>query len=180
LKNPGKPDYDYEVENFNLLAHSVKQLEKKGLTILLPFYVLKLREQVKKAAPGPGRKKLSVPLRKLLDELVETVDDCKRKGAIDDVAAHGIMKGLDYLYQELYSQYEELAQENSMLRDKLFETGQDLVDRAEKRANAQRSLEIAKKSLAVGLSPEKVAQITGLPLRKVKALMKPVKIKQRM
>jgi hypothetical protein len=30
LKNPGKPDYDYEVENFNLLAYSVKQLEKKG------------------------------------------------------------------------------------------------------------------------------------------------------
>jgi hypothetical protein len=52
LKVPGKPSYDYEVENFNLLAHSVKELEKKGLAILLPFYVLKLREQVEKAAPG--------------------------------------------------------------------------------------------------------------------------------
>jgi predicted transposase/invertase (TIGR01784 family) len=178
LKVPGKADYDYEVENFNLLAYSVKQLEKKGLTILLPFYILKLRERVKTAAPGVGRKKLSVPLRKLLDELVVAVDDCKQKGAIDDVAAHGIIKGLDFLYQELYSQYEELAQEDSMLRDKLFETGQDLVDRAERRANAQASLKIARNFLAYGLSPEDVAKNTGLPLAKVKALLKSVKVKQ--
>jgi predicted transposase/invertase (TIGR01784 family) len=174
LKNPGKPDYDYEVENFNLLAHSVKQLEKKGLAILLPFYILKLRERVKKAAPGLERKKLSVPLRKLLDELVVTVDACKQKGAIDEKDAHGIIKGLDFLYQELYSQYEELAQEDSMLREKLFETGQDLVDRTKD----ETSLEIAKNLLKRGTSPEIVSADTGLPLAKVKALLKEPKSKR--
>jgi hypothetical protein len=168
LKTPGKPDYDYEVKNFNLLAHSPKQLEKKGLAILLPFYVLKLREQVKKAAPGLERKKLSVPLRKLLDELIIMVDTCKQKGAIDDEDAHGIIKGLDYLYRELYSQYEELAQEDSMLKEKLFETGQDVA----KSAAEQKSLKIAKNFLASGLSPQEVAKNTELPLAKVKALLK--------
>jgi hypothetical protein len=42
----------------------------------------------------------------------------------------------------------------------------------------QRSLEIAKKSLALGDSPERAAELTGLPLRKVKALLKTVKMKQ--
>jgi hypothetical protein len=164
------------------LAHSVKQLEKKGLTILLPFYILKLREEVEKAAPGIERKKLSVPLRKLLDELAATVDVCKQKGAIDEKDVHGIIKALDFLYQELYSQYKELAQEDSMLKEKLFETGQDIAHRAERRgerrANAQASLKIAKNLLALGDSPERVTKATGLPLAKVKALLKTTKMKQ--
>jgi hypothetical protein len=203
LKTPGKPDYaavrdsaqlinssrhkpagayDYEVENFNMLAYSVKQLEKKGLTILLPFYIMKLREQAKKAAPGIERKKLSVPLRKLLDELVITVDVCKQKGTIDEKDVHGIIKALDFLYHELYSQYKELAQEDSMLRDKLFETGQDIEDRAERRgarrANEQKALKIARNLLADGDSPEKVARNTGLSLAKVKTLLETTKVKQ--
>jgi hypothetical protein len=36
----------------------------------------------------------------------------------------------------------------------------------------QRSLEIARNFLALGIAPEKVAQAAELPLRKVKALLK--------
>jgi hypothetical protein len=52
-----------------------------------------------------------MPLRKLLDELVNNVDNCKRKGAIDDKAAHGIIRALDFLSTELYSQYDEFTEE---------------------------------------------------------------------
>jgi hypothetical protein len=41
-----------------------------------------------------------------------------------------------------------------------------------------KALEIAKSFLADGLSPERVAKNTGLPLAKVKALLKTTKIKQ--
>jgi hypothetical protein len=92
------------------------------------------------------------------------VDTCKQKRVIDDEDAHGIIKGLDYLYRELYSQYEELAQEDSMVKEKLFETGQDVAER--------KAIEIGKTLLTLGDSPEKVAKATGLPLRKVKALLK--------
>jgi hypothetical protein len=95
---------------------------------LLCTHILKLREQIKKAAPGVERKKLSVPLRKLFDELFVTIDACKQKGTIDEKDVHGIIKALDFLYQELYSQYKELAQEDSMLRDYFARWQLSLVD----------------------------------------------------
>jgi hypothetical protein len=69
LRFPDDSYYDYRVETFEPLKHSVKELEKKGLAILLPFYILKLRKQVEKAAPGTERKRLKSGMRKLLEEL---------------------------------------------------------------------------------------------------------------
>jgi hypothetical protein len=137
---------------------------------LLPFYVLKLREQVQKASPGIERKKLSVPLRTLLDELAERANVCKKKGAIDETDACDIIKGLDKLYCELYSQYKELAEEDSMLREYLFEPTKDILDR--------KTTEIARNFLADGDSPERVSRNTGLSIDKVKAMLKTTKVKQ--
>jgi hypothetical protein len=61
-----------------------------------------------------------------------------------------------------------------MLRDKVVDTDQDIRDRT-KVAN---SLEIARNFIADGDSPERVARNTGLPLAKVKALLKKTKVKQ--
>jgi hypothetical protein len=56
-----------------------------------------------------------------------------------------------------------------MLREKLFETGQDVAER--------KALEIAKSLIASGLRPGEVAKHTELPLAKVKALLKTAKVK---
>jgi hypothetical protein len=42
--------HSYEVPTFNFLAHSVAELEERKLTMLLPFYVLKLRKRLERAA----------------------------------------------------------------------------------------------------------------------------------
>jgi hypothetical protein len=39
LRFPDDITYDYEVKTFNPLDYSVKELEKKGMALLLPFYV---------------------------------------------------------------------------------------------------------------------------------------------
>jgi hypothetical protein len=52
------------------------------------------------------------------------------------------------------------------------------IEKAKIKARLDNSLEIAQSLLALGDSPEKVAQATGLPLRKVKALLKSSTIKQ--
>jgi predicted transposase/invertase (TIGR01784 family) len=174
LRFSKKSYYDYVVENFNLLAHSVKQLEKKGLAILLPFYVLKLRERVKKAASGAERRKLSVPMKKLLDNLEEAVKNCGRKGQIDGEDAFDLMECLERLHSELYGKYKEFAQENSMLKEKIVRPSA-LIKAQGKREGR---LEVAKNFLSDGLSPERVARNTGLPLAEVKALLKTAKVKQ--
>jgi hypothetical protein len=168
LKFPDGFSYTYEVETFTPLTHSVKELEKKGLVILLPFYVLKLRKQVENAKSGAERKKLSEQMQKLLDELAETVEDCERKGVIDGQDALDIIRGLEQLYKELFGNYKEFAEENSMVQEKFVRYSTVIMEKAE----LDKALKIARNFLADGLGPERVARNTGLPLAKVKALLK--------
>jgi hypothetical protein len=162
--------YDYGVETFQPLTHSVKDLARKGLAILLPFYVLKLRKQVEKAAPGAERKKLTGAMRKLLDELEQATADCEKKGVIEGNDATEIMAGLERLFRELYGHYDEFVEEDGVLQEKL-----DLyTDKFKEEAKR----EVAKNLLAFGISPEDVAKNTGLSLRTVKALLKTPKTGQ--
>jgi hypothetical protein len=186
LKFPDGFSYNYEVETFTPLTHSVKELEKKGLAILLPFYVLKLRKQVENAKNSDERKKLSKQMQTLLDELVETVEDCERKGKIENDDVPDILGGLELLYQELYAQYKEFVEEDIMLQKKLvfYLDGKveakvaEIVEAKVAEKADEISLKIAKNMLVFGDSLEKVAKITGLPLAKVKAALKTVKVRQ--
>jgi predicted transposase/invertase (TIGR01784 family) len=173
LKFPDGFSHTYEVETFTPLTHRVKELEKKGLAILLPFYVLKLRKQIERAKTSAERKKLSGEMQTLLDELIETVDNCKRKGTIEDADIPDILGGLERLFKELYGKYKEFVEDDSMLKDRLDFYLDERIGRIEE----QKSLKIAKNMLALGLSPEKVAQAAELPLAKVKALLKTAKVK---
>jgi len=120
LRFPDDSYYDYRVETFEPLKHSVKALEKKGVI------------------EGPD--------------------------AIE------IMTGLERLFRELYGQYDEFVEEDNMLQEKL-----DLyTDKFKEEAK----IEVAKNLLALGDSLEKVAKATGLPLGKVKALLKKAKTRQ--
>jgi hypothetical protein len=170
--------YDYGVETFQPLTHSVKDLARKGLAILLPFYILKLREQVKKAAPGAERKKLTVEMRKLLEELEQAAADCEAKGVIEGTDANEIMAGLERLFRELYGQYDEFVEEDSVLQEKLELYTDKFVREGEKKGEKRKALEVAKNFLAFGLKPEDVAKNTGLPLRTVQVLLKTLKTEQ--
>jgi hypothetical protein len=168
LQFPDGFTYDYAVKAFNPLDHSIKELEKKGMIIILPFYVMKMREDVAKA-DGVGRKKLSAKMKTLLDKVDETVKDCREKGQIDGQDALDIIRNLDRLYAELYGGYEEFVEDENM-KEKFVRYSTQILE--------QRSLEIAKNFLALDVSPQKVAQATGLSLRQIKALLKTLKIEQ--
>jgi predicted transposase/invertase (TIGR01784 family) len=175
LRFPDDSYYDYRVETFEPLKHSVKELEKKGLAILLPFYVLKLRKQVEKAAPGTERKRLKSGMRKLLEELEQAAVSCEKRGVMEGSDGIEIMTALERLFRELYGQYDEFVEEDSMLQEKL-----DLYTvKFKEEGRAETKLEVAKNLLADGDSLEKVAKATGLPLGKVKALLKKAKTRQR-
>jgi hypothetical protein len=178
LRFPDGSYYDYGVETFEPLKHSVKELEKKGLAILLPFYVLKLRKQVEKAAPGAERKRLTYGMRKLLEELEQAAASCEKKGIIEGPDAIEIMTGLERLFRELYGQYDEFVEEDSMLQEKLDLYTDKFKEEGKEEGREEKALEVAKNFLAFGLSPEDVAKNTGLPLGKVKALLKTSKTRQ--
>jgi hypothetical protein len=168
LQFPSGFVYDYEVETFNPLEHSVEELEERGMALLLPFYVMKMRDQVIKA-DAAGRRKLSAEMNTLLDKVDEAVKNCKRKGQIDEQDAYDIMQDLDCLLTELYGGYKEFA-EDAVMGKKFVRPSDRVIEEAR--------LKIAKNFLALGDSPEKVAKATELPLRKVKALLKTLNAEQ--
>ncbi|GMO31486.1 MAG: hypothetical protein Ta2F_06960 [Termitinemataceae bacterium] len=185
---PDKSCYDYEVESFNLLKHDVSELEKRGLAVLLPFYVLKMRRQVNKVKTSKGRSELSEPLKDLVSGLIGAVERCKAKGNIDDVDVPSLISGLERLYKELFSQYDELAKGDIMLSEKLDTYWNKKLDyygnkfrkegekkgreEGEKKGEKKATLKVAKNLLAMGLDEKKVSKATGLPLKTVQDLQK--------
>ncbi|GHU38665.1 hypothetical protein FACS1894190_00750 [Spirochaetia bacterium] len=168
LKFPDKTWYDYRVDTFNLLDHSVSELEKQGLALLLPFYVLKMRRQVQRAKTGDELKKLSGQLKALLDELLGAVGSLNKKGRIDGKDVEGIVRGMERLYKELFCQYKELAEGDIMLEEKL--------DYYTDKFELENSKKIAKNLLALDVEIEKIVKATGLPLKTIKALQAKLKV----
>jgi hypothetical protein len=82
------------------------------------------------------------------------------------------MAGLERLFSELYGQYDEFVEEDSVLQERLELYTDKITDRLKEEGEKKAKLEVAKNLLAFGLSPTDVAKNTGLPLRKVQALLK--------
>jgi hypothetical protein len=98
----------------------------------------------------------------LLDSLVETVDNCSKKGAIDGQDMLEIIREMECLNEKLFENYDEFVEENKMQKYMRYST----------MLFEERDLKIARNMLAKGISPELVAYTTELPLTKVKALLR--------
>jgi predicted transposase/invertase (TIGR01784 family) len=112
----------------------------------------------------------------LLDELEQAATDCETKGVIEGTDAIEIMAALERLFRELYGQYDEFVEEESMLQERLELYTDKFVREGEKKGKEEgkkeAKLEVAKNLLAFGLSCEDVAKNTGLSLHTVNALLK--------
>jgi hypothetical protein len=73
LVGPDGRFFDYEIKSFNFLEHSIKELEEKKMSVLLPFYVLKRCEAAKTAATERSREMAQYLIGKKWDirEIVE-------------------------------------------------------------------------------------------------------------
>jgi predicted transposase/invertase (TIGR01784 family) len=116
-------------------------------------------------------------MRTLLDKVDGAVKNCREKGQIDEQDALDIIRDLDRLYAELYGGYEEFVEDENM-KEKFIRYSTQIMEAAKREGKLEGKLEVAKNLLAFGVSPEKVAQATELPLRQIKALLKTLKIGQ--
>ena len=160
---PDETRYDYKVKTFKFLDHDISELEKRKMAILLPFYVLKLRKQVVSAKTSQERSELSGEMRSILDKLVEPVDRSAAAGLMNESDKRIVLEHMERLYRELYNQYEELTEVDTMLKDRLLTYSEEAEQRARE--------DMAKELLAEGVSPDIIARSSGLPLDTLKALM---------
>jgi len=143
--------YAYKIPVFKLLNYSVQELEERGLLILLPFCVLKFRQQVKGATPDE-RQALAGQMRGIVQELLAALERSEQSGFLLTRDVQDIVDSTDQLLKELYHPYTEFTEAREMVKgvyelrsDKMLkkiEAAERTIE-AEKRNNeaAQRTIE---------------------------------------
>jgi DNA-binding NarL/FixJ family response regulator len=122
------------VPTVKLLEHSIAELEELGLTILLPFYVLKLRHEVARARKSESRARYAAQMREIVIELEEAVARGTKTQGLNASDTRVVLEHIDELLVSLYGEYEEFEEVSGMIAGTLLSTS----ERAEKRATAER------------------------------------------
>ncbi|GMO42263.1 MAG: hypothetical protein Ta2F_18260 [Termitinemataceae bacterium] len=107
---------------------------------------------------------------------MSAVENCKAKGKIGDTDVPPLISELERLYKELFSQYDELAEGDIMLSEKLDYYVDKYIEEGEKKGEKKAMLKVAKNLLAMGDDVKKVAKATGLPLETIKSLQSKQKV----
>jgi hypothetical protein len=175
FKLPNGENFDYEVKTFKLLDHSIEELAEKNLTLLLPFYVLKLRNKVENTKSRDKRRELSAELTELLNGLLNTIEQCAGRKELSYADLLNIEAMLGIIAKELYGQYAELEEAMELLvNGKPFKRAEILLAEAEKRGREDARQQITR-STVINLKREKtpdevIARALSLPIEQVREI----------
>lgn len=99
--------FEYRIPVFKLLEHSVEELSRRKMVILLPFMLLKMRDSLEKKRTPENME----ALRKLiLDDIISVINENQSAGNITTTDAGRLRRLVRKLYEHLYAHYEELAE----------------------------------------------------------------------
>jgi predicted transposase/invertase (TIGR01784 family) len=173
IRFPNKRVVVYKVPVFKVLEHSISELE--GMALLLPFYILKIRKELRrKSMDSAKRKALSKELESYVIEIDKILKRCKENSYITSRDAAMLFRRLLYMNMELYGQYPEFKEVDMTLKD-LADTDMDeAIDKAESRGISQginQSLSRTAKAMKKGGEAiDKIMRYTGLSRREIAAL----------
>jgi hypothetical protein len=178
MKFPDGTEHDFNVKALKLLDHTVEELAGRGLTALLPFYIIRLRKEAKRAKTGEEKLKVEAGFRELGVELKEAIERGKEEGQFDETDIVTLLERLSGLVNYIGKGY-KTTEVKEMLDTSLMGYGQVLLMRGEKRGERrgklEGKLETARNALKEGLSMQQIARITGIPADELeKQLMKPL------
>lgn len=172
----------------------MEELEKRKLIVLLPFQLLRLRKAIEKARTPEN----ITALKKLIcHDIINSIKQNVAAGNITQMESMKLRQMVLYLYQHIYSKYDELEKEgvNHMAEDalifevdildykirKLEEKNQLLETANQSLENANQSLENAVQSLTMenqvlklysqGVSVGEIAEKTGQSPERVKTIL---------
>ncbi|GHV91139.1 hypothetical protein AGMMS50268_16420 [Spirochaetia bacterium] len=169
LKFPDGKIHKYQVKTFKFLDYSIAELEQRKMSILLPFYVLKLRKQVKAAKTGKRRQELAKEMEILIDQLVHAAKRSANTGVLDNDDSADVIKQMNHLLHEIYQDYNEFKEVSEMAQKQELRWSEQIklkARRQERRKNQQEyyqnQLASARNMKADGLPVDKIITYTGL------------------
>jgi hypothetical protein len=144
------------VPAFKVLDHGIEELEGKRLALLLPFYVLKYRRQVKAARSDEERLALVPAVEGTMNRLLDAVRGLWEQGMLTDEDEELMLGEIEVLYTNLYEPYGGFREARTMVDERIM-TRFDKM-RMETRA------EVARNLLKAGVSKDVIIQATGLTI----------------
>jgi hypothetical protein len=112
---------DYEIGVARLLDYTVSGLVEDGLTLLLPFYLLKLRRDVQKARGAEELGALADKLSGIMTEMEKAIERELALGHVWAGDAKLLIERMYYLLRRLYDKYPEIKEKTMSLIDE-FDT----------------------------------------------------------
>jgi len=147
----GQGVFSYKVKAEKLLNYTLDALDKSGMVIMIPLYLLKLRKEIQRGYKTKS-KELAAELKSLVESCILSIEANENHGNITHSDADVLFNLLSRLYEQLYGDYEVFKEEgvDSMLDEWLF-TKSEL-----------RVFEIVRNLLKDGDSIEKIQSATGV------------------
>jgi len=165
MRFPGNKKVVYQVPAFKVLEHSISELEHQAL--LLPFYLLKVREELKKCAGNSEkRKELANRLAGYVNEIAEVLRKSQENNYITNVDAAMLKGRMANMHSELYGGYKEFSGVDMTLKQ-MYNTS---VFKKMDDAKAEGIMQVAKAMKAAGEAVDKIMNYTGLSRRKITSL----------
>ncbi len=166
--------FEYKIPVFKLLEHSIEELSRRRMIILIPFMLLKLRDSLKKERTLENME----ALRKLvLDDIISVINENQRAGNITAADAGRLRRLIRKLYGHLYAHYEELAEGglNDMMEEALVLDidiiEDEITKRVTKQVTAQVTEDTIKKLYSKLRDAKQVSELLDVPLEIVEKVL---------
>jgi hypothetical protein len=166
---PDGKTHRYAVPTVKFLDLSIAEIERRKLVILLPFYVLKLRKQMKAAKSEGRRLELAGEMDKILAELDETAKRGMKKGLLETNDLINVVNHIKHLQNELYEGYTAFKEINEM-PVRIVDYAEELKKKARREGIRETSREIARKMKEAGRPSGEIATFTGLSPKAIEKL----------
>ncbi|MCL2282270.1 MAG: hypothetical protein FWC26_03020 [Fibromonadales bacterium] len=177
VRFPGKKSVVYKVPAFKVLEHKASELE--DMALLLPFHLLKIREELKKNEKDlVKRKELSGRLKGYVSDICEVLQKSSENNYITDKDAVMLQERMSNMHSRLYGRYKEFWESKMTLKQmynrsvlkKLDDAKAEGMGQGLSQGMAEGTNKVAKAMKAAGETVSKIMGYTGLSRREIAAL----------
>ncbi|MHC6202990.1 hypothetical protein ACYULU_07330 [Breznakiellaceae bacterium SP9] len=120
LINPKGESLDYTSESYKVTEDTFKEVEGRNLYLLLPFYLLLYRQEIKSSLRhGRIREDLVREVAGLVQETGEILERGLARGALTEMDVGLVLERTEQMHTELYGTYKEFQEEQMRLQERL-------------------------------------------------------------
>ena len=134
---PGNKICRYQIKTVRLLEESIEGIVERGLSALLPFYILKLRKPARQAKTAEERKDVEAGFRELGAKLTEEIEGGAEKDGFSEGDIGNLLERLAGLLQYIGKGY-QTTEVKSMLSEKYMGYATRMERKGERKGAAER------------------------------------------